>query len=59
MIMGCIEVSVLTVFNMTRMDKNHILKILSYAKVNKMEAVWLMIIGVTTLYCKIGKYHLG
>lgn len=51
--------SVLTVFDMATMEKNHIRKILSHTKGNKTEAARLMNIGVTTLYRKIEEYHLG
>ena len=51
--------SLLTVFDMATMEKNHIRKILKHTKGNKTEAARLMNIGVTTLYRKIEEYHLG
>jgi two-component system NtrC family response regulator len=53
------EVSNSDSLNMQIVEKQHILKVLSYAHGNKTEAARLLGIGLTTLYRKIEEYHLG
>jgi two-component system, NtrC family, response regulator len=45
-------------FELARVEKMHIQKVLNYTKGNKTEAARLMGIGLTTLYRKIEEYHL-
>ena len=44
--------------NMQVVEKQHIIKVLNYAKGNKTEAARLLGIGLTTLYRKIEEYHI-
>lgn len=48
----------LTEFEMSAMEKHHILRVLKHTSGNKTEAARLMKIGLTTLYRKIEEYHL-
>lgn len=45
-----------TSFDLSAMEKQHILKVLQYTKANKTEAARLLNIGLTTLYRKIEEY---
>jgi len=45
--------------NMQVMEKQHIVKVLNYAKGNKTETARLLGIGLTTLYRKIEEYNIG
>ncbi|RKR82517.1 DNA-binding NtrC family response regulator [Mucilaginibacter gracilis] len=46
-------------YTLAAIEKNHINKILHFAKGNKTEAARLLDIGLTTLYRKIDEYHLN
>ena len=46
-------------FNLTTIEKEHILRTLAYTKGNKTEAARLMGIGLTTLYRKLEEYKIA
>lgn len=46
-------------FDLATVEKNHIIRILQYAKGNKSEAARLLDIGLTTLYRKIEEYQIN
>ena len=45
-------------FAMSSVEKDHILKVLSYTKGNKAEAARLLDIGIATLYRKLEEYQM-